>query len=125
VAFERNLDSFRAKQELPRSAHPILWIYIDFSTVESSTMGWKAVWQAIWRQAVVQHRSWLTLLAGSRKPCWWSTGVQAGRGRGRIRAAGFVVVVNKFVYKLVVIVNAQSDVDKKGFLHNVNGLRSR
>ena len=45
--------------------------------------------------------------------------------QGRIRTVGFVVVVNKFVYKLVVIVNAQSTVDKKGFLHNVNGLRSR
>jgi hypothetical protein len=63
--------------------------------------------------------------AAGGKPCWWSTGLQAGRCRGWIRAAGFVVVVNKFVYKLVVIVNAQSFVDKKGFLHNVNGLRSR
>lgn len=59
------------------------------------------------------------------QPVWWSTGVGAGCGRGWIRAVGFVVVVNKFVYKLVVIVNAQSFVDKKGFLHNVNGLRSR
>jgi len=37
----------------------------------------------------------------------------------------FVVVVNKFVYKLVVIVNAAVLVDKKSFLHNINGLRSR
>lgn len=37
VELERNVDSFRAKQELQRSAHPILWIYIDFSTVASST----------------------------------------------------------------------------------------
>lgn len=44
---------------------------------------------------------------------------------GWIGAVGFVVVVNKFVYKLVVIVNALFAVDKKGFLHNVNGLRSR
>ncbi|MGI4842826.1 MAG: hypothetical protein ACRYF7_05880 [Janthinobacterium lividum] len=58
-------------------------------------------------------------------PPWWSTGVGAGRGRRWIRAVGFVVVVNKFVYKLVVIVNAHVAVDKKGFLHNVNGLRSR
>jgi hypothetical protein len=48
----------------------------------------------------------------------------SSRGRG-VRVIGFVVVVNKFVYKLVVIVNAPSLVDKKGFLHNVNGLRSR
>jgi hypothetical protein len=28
----RNLDRFWAGQEMQRSAHPILWIYIDFST---------------------------------------------------------------------------------------------
>ena len=43
----------------------------------------------------------------------------------RRRVLLFVVVVNKFVYKLVVIVNGHGFVDKTGFLHNVNGLRSR
>lgn len=44
---------------------------------------------------------------------WWAN-----------RVFSFVVVVNKFVYKLVVIVNEQFAVDKDSFLHNVNGLRS-
>ena len=47
------------------------------------------------------------------------------RKRIRERILVFVVVVNKLVYKLVVIVNAHCFVDKTGFLHNVNGLRSR
>ncbi|MCA1855757.1 hypothetical protein LE190_07440 [Massilia oculi] len=50
----------------------------------------------------------------------------AGRvARGWTRVIGFVVVVNKFVYKLVVIVNAHHVVDNKTFLHMLNGLRSR
>ena len=51
----------------------------------------------------------------------WPAGPKTQHGR----VAGFVVVVNKFVYKLVVVVNAHPFVDKTGFLHNVNGLRSR
>ena len=31
----------------------------------------------------------------------------------------------KLVYKIVVIVNAAHSVDKRGFLHNINGLRGR
>ena len=34
VELARNVDSFQAGQEMLRSAHPILWIYLDFSTVE-------------------------------------------------------------------------------------------
>jgi hypothetical protein len=31
----------------------------------------------------------------------------------------------KLVYKIVVIVNAAYSVDKRGFFHNINGLRGR
>jgi hypothetical protein len=39
VEFERNLDKFLASQESGRSAHPVLWIFIGFSTVRLKN-GW-------------------------------------------------------------------------------------
>jgi hypothetical protein len=41
-----------------RSAHPILWIYLDFSTAQTASVSknqLKTVLWAVWRRDAVQH----------------------------------------------------------------------
>jgi hypothetical protein len=61
-------------------------------------------------------------------PAFWWRFEQASfccsGNRGRV-AHAFVVLVNLYVYKLVVIVNAPAFVDKSRLLHKIKGLPRR